>query len=92
MIEATYNILVRVHEDVETIVLCHSQHGDGVLYPLLVVLSGALVLDGLPGEDISDGVVSPAAQAGEMTAGILDGKGTVDKGNGIALEEVVDDV
>jgi hypothetical protein len=58
---ATYHVLVRIHEDVKAILLGLSQEGNGVVYPLFVVLARPSMLDCLPGEDIAYGVVSPAA-------------------------------
>jgi len=54
----TYHVLVRVHEDVEPIFFGYAKDVDRVLDPFLVVDAGAPCLDGLPGEDIADGVVA----------------------------------
>jgi hypothetical protein len=93
MIEcATYNILMRVHEDVETKLLCLAEHSDGMLYPLLVIPPRPSMLYRLPGVDVSDGVVAPAAQPGKVSGSILYGEGPVDEGDVVAVEEAVGDV
>ena len=49
---------MRVHEYVETVLLGHAKDIDRMLDPFLVVNAWAPCLDGLPGEDIADGVVA----------------------------------
>jgi hypothetical protein len=57
----TYNILVWIHEDVEAIVFGLAQYAYRVLYPRLVVLARPFMLNGLPCENISYGVVTPGS-------------------------------
>ena len=64
----------------------------GVVDPLVVVLAWAGMLYGLPGEDVSDGVVAPAAQPRKVCGGIVEGEGSVDEGDVIAVEESVRDM
>lgn len=83
---------MRVHEDVEAILFRLAQDADGVLYPRLVVLARPRVLNGLPGEDIADGVVAPRAQAGEVRGGVVEGERAVHEGHIVAVKEVFGDV
>ncbi len=63
-----------------------------MLYPFLVVLSRALVLDSFPGEDVADGVVAEFLEAGEVDVCVFDGKRTLMEVYVVAVEEVVGDV
>jgi hypothetical protein len=80
---------VRIHEDVEAVALRGAQHLDRLGDPGLVVDARAGGLDGLPGEDIADGVVAVALQAGEMEVGLVAGEGPADEADVVAVEEVV---
>jgi hypothetical protein len=91
-LQRTYNILVGIHEDVETIVFGNAQYAYCVLDKGLVVLSRPLMLDGLPCEDIPYGVVPPGSQPCEVSGGIIQGKGSVHKRNIVAVEEVLRDM
>jgi hypothetical protein len=57
----TYNVLMRIHEDVEAILLGLAKYGYGVFYPLLVIFARSIVLYRLPREDVTNGVVAPAS-------------------------------
>ena len=59
-----------------------------MLYPDLIVLPGARSLDSLPREDITNGVVSEAFQAGKMDVGIFFPKGTAVEPHIVAVKEV----
>lgn len=85
---ATYDILVGIHEDIEAILFGLSQHGNGVVYPLFVVLAWPRVLYGLPCEDVAYGVVAPTPQPREVRGRILQGEGPVYKGHVVAVKEV----
>jgi hypothetical protein len=91
-VQHTYNILVRIHEDVEAIVFCLAQYSYCVLNPCLIVLARPLVLNGLPGENIAYGVVAPSSEARKVCGGIVQGKGSVHERNIVAIEELVRDV
>ena len=83
---------MRIHDDVETVALGYPQNLDCVGNEVLVVAARACGLDGLPGEDISDGVVAPATQAREVRVGIGDGERSRVKLDVVAVEEVLLDV
>lgn len=88
----TYNILVRIHEDIEAKALRYAQNRYGVLYPLLVISPRPSMLNGLPGEDVSYRVVPPSPQPREVCGRIVDREGAVYKGDVVAVKEAVDDV
>lgn len=79
---------MRVHEDVEAILSCCSQHSNCVLYPLLVVLLRSLMLYSFPSEDISDSVVAEFLKASEMDVCILQRKRALVEVDMITVEEV----
>src|SRR5690242_4674473 len=85
----THHVLVRVHEDVETILFRLPQHGYCVVYPLFVVLAWPCMFYGLPCEDISYCIVAPAPQACEVCGGVVHRERPVDKGDIVAVEEAV---
>lgn len=88
-IQSTYDILVGIHEYVEAVFLRYAEDGQGVLDPLLIVLSGASMLDCLPRKDVSDGVVAHLPQPGEVGAGGVKGEGSADEGHVVSIVEVV---
>jgi len=90
--EARPDILVRIHEDVEAIGLCDAQDLNGVLNPRLVVDSRAGGLDGLPGEDIADGIEAVTAQPRKVRGRIVLAEGPLVEGDVVAVKEVVADV
>lgn len=90
--KATYNILMRIHKNVEAERLRFPEHSDSMLYPLVIISSRPSMLYRLPGKDVSDRVVAPAAQPGKVCGCILDGEGPVHEGDVIAVEEAVGDV
>lgn len=71
----TYNVLMRIHEDVESITPPQSQNFNSMLNPLLIVYARPCRLDGLPGEDISYSIVAPALQSGEVKMCVLEREG-----------------
>jgi hypothetical protein len=83
---------MRVHEDIETKLFCFAEHSDGMLYPLLVISPWPSMLYRLPSVDVSDGVVAPAAQPGEVGGSILYREGSVYERDVIAVEEAVGNV
>jgi hypothetical protein len=78
-----------VHKDIEAVALCGPQHLERLIDPGLVVDARPGGLDGLPGEDIADGVVAAPFQAREMEMGVVFGKWPADKADVVAVEEVV---
>lgn len=46
----------------------------------------------LPREDVSYGIVPPAAQPGEVCGGVFDRKWSIDEGHIVAVEEFVGNV
>lgn len=77
-----------IHEDVEPVLFRNAENSDGVLYPLLIILPWPCMLDCFPGEDISNRVVAPAAQADEVRGSILGSEWTVYKGDVVAVKKV----
>ena len=57
---------MRVHKDIEIVLLSDAQDLDGISDPFVVVLSRSRVLDGLPSENISDRIIAPFAQPTKM--------------------------
>lgn len=85
----TYDILMGIHEYVETVFFRYPQDLNCVLNPLLVIPPGPGSLDRLPGKDIADGVVPEAFQAGEMDVCIFFSEGSVVEFDVVAVEKVV---
>jgi hypothetical protein len=56
----THDILMRVHKYIKTIIPGNPEHANGMLDPFLVIDARTGSLDGLPGEDIADCVVTVA--------------------------------
>jgi hypothetical protein len=81
-----------IHEDVEAILFGFAQYADGVFYPFLVVLSRTRMFYCLPRENISYGVVAPAAEAREMCGGIVEGERSVYERDIVAVKELLGDV
>ena len=78
-----------IHKDIKSVVLCRPQHLDRLVDPCLVVDPRAGCLDGLPGEDVADGVVAAPFQAGEVEVRLLLWKGPADETDMVAIEEIV---
>jgi len=83
---------MRIHEDIESILLCYSEQRDCVLYPFVVIFARSRMLNRFPREDISDGGVAPSSQPRKMGVRIIDGEGTANEGDAVAVEEVLSDV
>jgi hypothetical protein len=81
-----------VHEDIKAILLRQSQNLNRMADPFLVVLSGASMFYGFPRKDVSDCVVSPSPQAGEVYVGVFGSKGLAHKGDIVTIKEVFDNV
>lgn len=88
----TYDILMRIHKDEEPIILCQSQHRDCVLNPDLIVYARPRRFNGFPCEDISNGIVTPSFQTGEVQMSILNGKWSAVEVDIVAIEEVLGNV
>ena len=80
---------MRIHEDVEVVLLCLAEHGNGMVYPCLIVLARPCMLYSLPRKDVPDGVVSPTSQPCKVCAGILEREGTIDEGDIVTIEEIL---
>jgi hypothetical protein len=50
------------------------------------------MLYGLPGKDVTNGIVAPATQAREVCGSIVNREGSVNEGYVVAVEEFVGDV
>lgn len=92
VIPSTYNILMWVHEHVETKLFRNAKDRDSVLYPILVVLFGPCVFDGFPGEDVPNSIVAHLPQSGEVEARVVNGEGPANKGYVVSIEEIIGDV
>jgi len=90
--EATYNVLVGIHEDVKTKAFCYSEDGYRVLYPILIIPPRPFMLNRLPGENISNRVVSPPPQPRKVCGSIVNRERAVYEGDIVAVEELVGDV
>lgn len=66
-----------------------TQYLDGMLYPLLVVFARAFMLDSLPCEDVTNGIVSPTPQSCKMLAGFVHGEGAADELDIVTVKESV---
>lgn len=83
---------MRVHEDVKAKISSLTKDIDGVLDPLLVILTWTLVLDSFPSEDVAYSIVTPPSQAGKVLASLLDSKRSADELDVVAIEEPVRDM
>ena len=88
----TYHILMRVHEDVELVGLGDAEHLHGEVNPFIIIDTRTFMFNRLPGEQISDGIVAPFPQTGEVGVGVVKGEGSTDEGDVIGIEESVGDV
>jgi hypothetical protein len=70
--KSTYNILVWIHEDVETIISSEPKNGYGVLNPFLIILSRPSIFNSFPCENIANRVVTPLPEAREMCMSLID--------------------
>lgn len=62
---------MRVHKDPEIVLFGYPEDFYGEFNPLMVVNSRSRMLDGFPGKDVPDSVITPFAKALEMDMGIL---------------------
>lgn len=83
---------MRIHEDVESILLCFAQHIDGMLDPLFIVFAGPSSLDRLPSKYIADGVIAVPLQSGKVYVRVFLPKWSAVKFDVVAIEEVLGDV
>ncbi|KAG9912505.1 glycosyl hydrolase-like protein, partial [Aureobasidium melanogenum] len=90
--ESRPDILVRVHEDVEAVLLGQAQDVDGMLDPLFIILSWTSMLDSLPGINVTDCIVSPSLQAVEVGMGFFKTERSSSEGDVITFEELVFDM
>jgi hypothetical protein len=80
--------LVRIHEDVEAIVLRYTQDLYGVGNKVFIVNSWAAMFESFPGKNIPQSIVTPSFQLPEMLVSFFLGEGSVDEGNVVSVEEV----
>jgi hypothetical protein len=83
---------VRVHEYIELILLRYSQDLDRKCNPLIIIDAWTGMLDGLPRENVSDRIISPFAQAFEVSMGVIKRERAPYEGDIIGLEELVFDI
>ena len=87
-----YNILVRIHEYIEAIISRLPQDLNGMLDPFFVVFPWPSRLNCLPSKYISDGIVTPLLQPGEVDMGIPFGEGAGVKVDIISIKKLVGNV
>lgn len=63
---------MRIHENIELVLLSYPEDLDRELDPLLVIDAGTSMFNGLPGENVSNCVVTPLAQSLKMDMRVLD--------------------
>lgn len=80
---------MRVHEHVELILLRYPKYLDGERDPLLIIHARASMLDGLPGKDISNSIVSQVPEPLKVSVGVLKRERPPNKGHIISVEELV---
>lgn len=85
----TYDILVRIHEDIKLILFGYPKDLDGEGNPLLVIEARTSMLDGLPREDIADSIVSQTSEPLEVNVRVLQREGPPNEGDIISLKEPV---
>jgi hypothetical protein len=83
---------MRVHEYIETIFFCQSQYLNCVLNPFLIIYPRPGRLDSLPRKDVSDCIVTPTLQPGEVDVRILLRKGPGMEIDIVPVEEVLCDM
>ena len=87
-----YNILMRVHEDIETVIFRLPQHFNRMLDPFFIVFPRSCRLDCLPSKNISNGIVTPLLQPREVDICLFFRERAATKVNIIPIEKVLGDM
>lgn len=83
---------MRIHKDIKLILLGYPEDFNCEVNPLLIVDSGPGMLNGFPGKNVPDGVVTPLPQPFEMDMGVLQWEGPSDKRDVVSIKELIRNV
>lgn len=81
-----------IHEDIEAVISRHSQDLNGMLNPFFIISAWSSCLDRLPGEDVSDSIVTPLLQPGKVYMCIFLRERARMKVDVVSIEEIVRDM